>query len=94
MGVLWLSVLVVQQLHEALHVPAGAGKSVTPSVRQKPRRRRVSPFLHQPDGRLAEQLVGQQVDLPHGVGQTNGQLLPQEDVRRLLTGVLPAWDRR
>ena len=50
----------------------------------------VSPFLHQSDGGLAEQVVREQVDLSHGVGQAHRQLLTQEHVRCFLTSIVPA----
>lgn len=49
-----------------------------------------SPFLHQSDGGLAEQVIGQQVDLPHGVGEPHRQLLSQEHVGRFLARIFPA----
>lgn len=49
-----------------------------------------SPFLHEFDRGLAEQVVGQQIHLPHGVGQTHRQLLSQEHIGRFLTCIFPA----
>lgn len=51
------------------------------------------PFLDQSDGGLAEQVVRQQVDLSHGVGQPHGQLLAKEHVGCLLAGIVPAWKK-
>lgn len=50
-----------------------------------------SPFLHQFDWRLTEELVRQQIDLSHSVSQAHRQLLPQEHVRCLLTCIISTW---
>lgn len=119
--VLRLPVLVVQQLHKALHVPLKKKKRsawqllkkeklasgeyclLSCSFRTHPNQRlfllaalRVggvgdSPFLHQFDRGLAEQVIWQQSHLPHGVGETHRQLLSQEHVWRFLTRIFPAW---
>lgn len=49
------------------------------------------PALHHLHGRCFQQPVRQQVDFLHDVGQSDGQLLPQEDKRRLLAGVDGPW---
>lgn len=46
-----------------------------------------SPALDQLDRGRFQQSVWQQVDLLHGVGQTDGKLLTQEDKRRAFAGV-------
>lgn len=101
--VLWFSVLIIQQLHKALHVPINRNRgqkatftlayhssSHVEGISQES----VSPFLHQSDRGLAEQLVRQEVDLPHGVGQPHWQLLTQEHVRCFLTSIFPSWSKR
>lgn len=50
-----------------------------------------SPCLDQLDGWRGQQSVRQQVDLLHDVGQTDGQLLTEEDEGRALAGVGGAW---
>lgn len=124
--VLRLPVLVVQQLHKALHVPLKKKKKRSawqllkkkknwppgntvyyPAVSERILTRGCfywrhcvlvgwdglgdSPFLHQFDRGLAEQVIWQQSHLPHGVGETHRQLLSQEHVWRFLTRIFPAW---
>lgn len=50
-----------------------------------------SPCLDQLDGGRGQQSVRQQVDLLHDVGQTDGQLLTEEDEGRALAGVGGTW---
>ena len=49
------------------------------------------PALHHLHRRCGQQLIWQQVDFLHDVWQPDGQLLPQEDKRRLLAGVDGTW---
>lgn len=102
MRVLCLPVLEVQQLHEALHVPNHVKQRpkvnfhtlqiINFVARNDPIRKEKKPLplLDQFDRWLADQLVRQQVDLSHGVGQPYRQLLTQEHVGCFLTGIVPA----
>lgn len=54
----------------------------------------VSPGLDQLDGGRGQQLVRQQVDFFHDVGQTHGKLLAKEGKRRALAGVGGTWRTR
>lgn len=102
--VLRLLVLELQQLHEALHVPSESeeggikGRLLHTSKNHKADlswRRSTEkpflPFLNEPDRGLTQQVVGQQVDFSHGVGQTHRQLLTQEHVGGFLTCILPPF---
>lgn len=51
------------------------------------RRLQVIPAGEQLQGWRAQQLIGQEVNFLHDVGQPDGELLPQEHKGGLLTGV-------
>lgn len=92
----------LQELLETLHVPGGKETKPSLCAPGRPFRFQRAeaarsaalapalaplPALNQTDGRRPQQVVGQQVDLLHDVGQSDRQLLSEEGEGRFLTRI-------